>query len=514
MLRRPFSFGSSQKLSGLGLALALTLVAPALQAAEQNGSYRVASGDTLSGIAARHKVTVAQLCAENGISRDRILRTGQLLKLPTKKAAGITASKSAKPSASPSDAAERRKVADATASKSAKPSASPRGAAERPGSLPRVSPPLAKRVPAPPPAQSSKPKGSPDVSAKSLGPSTPDAKLAARTATSCGTGSRSGSLAKCLPEKPLPTPKGQTATTTGAVTKPSWLAYSRRPAKPGYLHLQSTVGEWSGQAVVGNWHIPEGARAGIARALASWRSGAEERIHGRLIRLLVRVSDQFGGRPIRIVSGYRPHKESRYTPHSKHTLGRAVDFSIPGVPNDVLRDYLRAAFKDVGVGYYPNSTHVHLDIRDEDTYWVDYSSPGQAPSYGGPPRAKPATVAALASGANGKSSGATEVTPQSGTGSSVANPAPTSPEAAPGAGAGAATSAAPSQAAPSNAAPSNTASSNTAPSDTAPSNTSPSSPTPPLAHRSPPSPKDSAPVAPERGANSPPAHDTHTPESS
>ena len=100
--------------------------------------------------------------------------------------------------------------------------------------------------------------------------------------------------------------------------------------------------------------------------MASWRSGAEERIHGRLIRLLVRISDQFGGRPIRIVSGFRPHAEARFTPHSKHTLGRAVDFSIPGIPNDVLRDYLRQTMKDVGIGYYPNSTHVHLDIREED----------------------------------------------------------------------------------------------------------------------------------------------------
>jgi hypothetical protein len=36
---------------------------------------------------------------------------------------------------------------------------------------------------------------------------------------------------------------------------------------------------------------------------------------------------------------------------------------------------------DVGVGYYPNSTHIHLDVRDKTTYWVDYSFPGERPHY-------------------------------------------------------------------------------------------------------------------------------------
>jgi len=35
----------------------------------------------------------------------------------------------------------------------------------------------------------------------------------------------------------------------------------------------------------------------------------------------------------------------------------------------------------VGVGYYPNSTFVHLDVRSLPTYWVDYSKPGEPPRY-------------------------------------------------------------------------------------------------------------------------------------
>jgi LysM repeat protein len=95
----------------------------------------------------------------------------------------------------------------------------------------------------------------------------------------------------------------------------------------------------------------------------------------RLIKLLSKVSDKFGSRPIRIVSGYRTRS---FFQDSRHKLSRAVDFSIPGVDNVVLRDYLRT-LPAAGVGYYPNSSFVHLDVRDTPTYWVDFAGPGEAP---------------------------------------------------------------------------------------------------------------------------------------
>jgi hypothetical protein len=51
-----------------------------------------------------------------------------------------------------------------------------------------------------------------------------------------------------------------------------------------------------------------------------------------------------------------------------------------GVPNSALRDYLRT-LRDVGVGYYPNSTFVHLDVRERSASWVDYAGPGESPRY-------------------------------------------------------------------------------------------------------------------------------------
>jgi hypothetical protein len=94
-----------------------------------------------------------------------------------------------------------------------------------------------------------------------------------------------------------------------------------------------------------------------------------------LIRLLVDVSNTFGGRPIHIVSGYRTTSFFR---DSRHKTSQAIDFAIVGVPNAVARDYLMT-LDSVGVGYYPNSTFLHLDVRPHSTHWTDYAGPGEAP---------------------------------------------------------------------------------------------------------------------------------------
>lgn len=99
----------------------------------------------------------------------------------------------------------------------------------------------------------------------------------------------------------------------------------------------------------------------------------------RLLELLARVSDHFGGRVIQIVSGYR-HAGGYTRESSQHTHGHAIDIHIDGVPNTELRDYLRT-FDRVGVGYYPRSTFVHFDVRTRSAYWVDWSRPGEAPHY-------------------------------------------------------------------------------------------------------------------------------------
>jgi hypothetical protein len=189
----------------------------------------------------------------------------------------------------------------------------------------------------------------------------------------------SNTAAKPEPRRESPTRQKRptAARSTPKVEKPSWHQYRKPARRPGRVTLKATGRGWSGYAIVKGNRISSKGHDGFKYALYSWRSGDERQVDGRLIRLLVQISDTFGGRPLRIVSGFR---EKSHEKDSKHKHGQACDFSIPGVPNSALRDYL-ATLDGVGVGYYPNSSFVHLDVRDSNTQWVDAAGPGQPPQY-------------------------------------------------------------------------------------------------------------------------------------
>ncbi|HET9929341.1 MAG TPA: LysM peptidoglycan-binding domain-containing protein [Polyangiaceae bacterium] len=153
----------------------------------------------------------------------------------------------------------------------------------------------------------------------------------------------------------------------------SWARYVKAPKTRGWVDLSTTMARFSGATLDRHGRLePEAVRA-LNNLLNA--GGAHPRVPERLLYLLVRVSDTFGGRPIRIVSGYRT---SSYYEDSRHKHAAAVDFSITGVPNAVVRDFIRE-FDDVGVGFYPNSSFVHLDVRTQAAYWVDYAGPGEPP---------------------------------------------------------------------------------------------------------------------------------------
>ncbi len=178
--------------------------------------------------------------------------------------------------------------------------------------------------------------------------------------------------------------------------------YWRKNHQLGLVDLVGPMGKWSGYVVRGDGSLSPGAKRGFQKAMISRRTGEARAIDPRLIELVTRASDRFGGRRVHIISGYRPKRVNRFTPHSKHADGKAIDFRIEGVPNEELRDYLRG-IANVGVGYYPNSTHVHLDVRSGSAYWVDYSKPGKPPQYSRPDSA-PRRAGADPGAGGGKSS--------------------------------------------------------------------------------------------------------------
>jgi uncharacterized protein YcbK (DUF882 family) len=128
-------------------------------------------------------------------------------------------------------------------------------------------------------------------------------------------------------------------------------------------------------------HIPPSALAAFERMMR--QGNATHPIDPRLVALVGIVSSHFGGKTIEVVSGYRAYTPTQYTPHSNHNLGRALDFRVQGVSNEALRDFCRT-LRSAGCGYYPNSSFVHLDVRETKTYWIDWSHPGEPPKYDKP----------------------------------------------------------------------------------------------------------------------------------
>ena len=94
-------------------------------------------------------------------------------------------------------------------------------------------------------------------------------------------------------------------------------------------------------------------------------------ISPRLLDLVYRAMRHFDAPLVHLVSGYRADRAG-----SRHTQGRAIDMVIPGVTNDELASYVRG-FGFVGVGVYPKSGFVHLDVRDNSFLWIDESLPDE-----------------------------------------------------------------------------------------------------------------------------------------
>ncbi len=117
------------------------------------------------------------------------------------------------------------------------------------------------------------------------------------------------------------------------------------------------------------------------------KKGAEiapgiKRVEERLVANLAHVIDHFakdGNVPkVSIVSGYRPTSVG-----SMHQSGRAIDFRLEGIKNEDVVAFCKT-LEDTGCGFYPNSSFVHMDVRDKGAghvTWIDASGPGETPRY-------------------------------------------------------------------------------------------------------------------------------------
>lgn len=125
----------------------------------------------------------------------------------------------------------------------------------------------------------------------------------------------------------------------------------------------------------------KGLQKRFDRFLRCHYTNKQHAMNPRLVRLLYQTGRHWPGQRIEVVSGFRNPTVAK-NPHSPHMKGLACDFRVVGVKNTELRDYLRGNLKKVGVGYYPNSSFVHLDVRkDRSAFWIDYSGPGERSQY-------------------------------------------------------------------------------------------------------------------------------------
>ncbi|MCA9582026.1 MAG: DUF882 domain-containing protein [Myxococcales bacterium] len=108
----------------------------------------------------------------------------------------------------------------------------------------------------------------------------------------------------------------------------------------------------------------------MAEAMAYKDTTETVSIHPRLANVLYRAVKKYGAPYVHVISGYRPTRAT-----SRHAQGRAIDVVLPGVPDRRLAAFFRSQ-GFVGVGFYPVSGFVHLDVRDRSHFWVDRSLPG------------------------------------------------------------------------------------------------------------------------------------------
>ncbi|GAB4196177.1 MAG: hypothetical protein OHK0013_03150 [Sandaracinaceae bacterium] len=92
---------------------------------------------------------------------------------------------------------------------------------------------------------------------------------------------------------------------------------------------------------------------------------------GLLVRLRA-IGDRFPGHDIEITSGYRP--DARET--SRHRTGHALDLRVLGVPLEEVHAFV-LGFDESGIGLYPTSDFLHIDVRPRVTRWVDLAGPGE-----------------------------------------------------------------------------------------------------------------------------------------
>ncbi len=155
---------------------------------------------------------------------------------------------------------------------------------------------------------------------------------------------------------------------TAAVALPAPLDLAPRPRKQFHTHTGESLDV---TYRVGNRYVPSAIEM-LNRFLRDHRTGDIADYDPHEFDVLYGIMSKLR-RPngvIDIVCGYRTEWSNEYlretggggvAEHSQHTLSRAIDIKVPGVSTRRL-DLAALSLGAGGVGYYPRSQFVHVDV--------------------------------------------------------------------------------------------------------------------------------------------------------
>ena len=143
-----------------------------------------------------------------------------------------------------------------------------------------------------------------------------------------------------------------------------------------YIYNTHTGKHFKGVFASGDEYNPDALNA-LQILLADRRNGQQHVINPRLYDLLYILQQRFEtAKPFELICGYRSpqsnaamhRRSSGVALKSLHMQGQAVDIALPGVKLVQLRDAAKK-LRAGGVGYYPTSGFIHMDIRKKPAYW-------------------------------------------------------------------------------------------------------------------------------------------------
>jgi len=125
-------------------------------------------------------------------------------------------------------------------------------------------------------------------------------------------------------------------------------------------------------------HYDEKALMRLAHVLRDRRNQKQHAMDPHLFDALHRLRVTLGSQEeYNIICGYRSpetnktlsKKNAGVAKKSLHMQGKAIDLRLAHTPLKELRDAARS-LKVGGVGYYPKSNFIHVDIRPKPAYWT------------------------------------------------------------------------------------------------------------------------------------------------